>query len=133
MSSGGVRCVSNVVDFFLECQFAELLDRKGEEQADPPVEHEECIAVSTLDFSSTAFNSGGVGNAPMGSNWLSGPDRANFLRCVVADGEDEVQLGRVWFREFIPRLAARAPGRYSRRLKLTKGRGPDDSAGMAAC
>src|SRR5215469_13987098 len=120
-SGGRIRCAPNVIDFFLECQLTELLDRKGEEEADTAIERKESLAESTCNFFGSAFNSGGIGNAPMGSHWLTRPDRTNFLGRLVADGEDEVQLGRVRFGELIPRLAVSTPGGDSRRFKLAKG------------
>ena len=39
---------------------------------------------------------------------LAGPDRADFLGSVVADGEDEVQFGRAGTGEFLPSFTAQA-------------------------
>ena len=44
----------------------------------------------------------------MGSHWLAGPDRTDFFRRVVANCEDEIELGRIRMRELVPRLRSPA-------------------------
>ena len=39
---------------------------------------------------------------------LAGPHRTDFTRRVVADGEGEIERGRAWPGELIPRLRAKA-------------------------
>jgi hypothetical protein len=39
---------------------------------------------------------------------LAGPDRADFIRGVVADGEHEIQLRRIRLGELVPGFAAQS-------------------------
>ena len=57
-----------------------------------------------------AFHRGGIFQTPVGRHWLAGPDRADFRRRVVADGEDEVHFGGTGLRELRPILAAQTGG-----------------------
>jgi hypothetical protein len=47
-------------------------------------------------------------DTPMRSHRLAGPNRAYFLRGVVAHRENEVQFGRTRLSELIPTLAAQS-------------------------
>ena len=40
----------------------------------------------------------------MSCHWLTGPNRTNFFRCVVANCEDEVELRSIRRSELIPGL-----------------------------
>ena len=62
-----------------------------------------------------------VGNAPMGRHWVPRPYWADFTGRVIADGEDEVEFGSVWCREFIPGLASQTANRDMRGLQLPQG------------
>src|SRR3546814_13391312 len=42
----------------------------------------------------------------MGGDRVARPDRAGFARGIVANGEDEIELGRARRREFVPALRA---------------------------
>jgi hypothetical protein len=89
--------LSDVVDLSLERQLAELLDRKSKEQADPPVEDEECVTVSTLNVSCSAFNSGGIGNAQMGSHWLPGQTGQTSFAALSQTVKTKSSLGESGF------------------------------------
>src|SRR3546814_1855145 len=52
------------------------------------------------------LNSGRIFDAPMGGDRVARPDRAGFARGIVANGEDEIELGRARRREFVPALRA---------------------------
>src|SRR4029078_13566103 len=49
-----------------------------------------------------------IGNPPVRGHRLSGPERTGFSGGVVADGKDEIERGRAWFGELVPRLGAKA-------------------------
>ena len=68
----------------------------------------------------------------MRGHGLAGPVGAGFLGRVVADGEDEVHLGRGGCGELVPGFAAQAGGGYVRKVKLVQRLGPDRAGGMAA-
>lgn len=51
-----------------------------------------------------------IRDSPMGGHRMAGPDRADFVRCVVADGEDEIHVRRVGFCELIPGFATSVTG-----------------------
>ena len=74
-------------------------------------------------FFDLLFGSGdgcGIGNPPVRGHRLAGPHGADFIRGVVADREDEVDLGGVRPAELIPALAAIAGGRKMRLFQLSK-------------
>jgi hypothetical protein len=48
-----------------------------------------------------------VGDAPVGSGRVAGPDRAGLTGGAGADGKDEIDLRRARGGKFIPRFAAR--------------------------
>src|SRR3546814_14644737 len=50
---------------------------------------------------------------PVGSDRLARKDRAAFAGGVVANREDEIELGCTWFREFIPAFRVQAFGRIA--------------------
>ena len=58
-----------------------------------------------------AFDRRRVLDSPMRGHRLAGPDRADLARGIVANGEDEIELGRAVLREFLPALRAVAVGR----------------------
>src|SRR3984957_13557148 len=91
---GGRSLLADLVDFFFNCELVEGLQGQVEKQADSAVEHEECVAECFFNLLKSACNSGRVGNAPMRRHRLAGPDRAYFLRGVIADREDEIELRR---------------------------------------
>src|SRR5271165_2207533 len=102
--------MSNTVDSFLNRQLVEAGEWQREEQADPAVKGHECLAIGTFDFVRSSFDRGGIGNAPVRRHRLARPDRAYFLRGVVADGEDEVHLRRAGSSELVPTLAVQSMG-----------------------
>jgi len=52
------------------------------------------------------------------------PQRTDFLRCVIADCEDEIERGGTRLRELIPRLAPEALNAQTRILNLFEGLRP---------
>ena len=56
----------------------------------------------------------------MGGHRLSGPDWADLFRCVVANRENKIELGRAGQREFIPCLAAQTLGWQVRHFELSQ-------------
>ena len=58
-----------------------------------------------------ALDRGRVLDAPMRGDRLARPDRADLAGRIVADGEDEIELGRVRRGELVPALRAKPVGR----------------------
>jgi len=56
----------------------------------------------------------------MGGHRLTGPYWANFIGSVVANGEQEIELWGIGFREFVPTFAAIAARWNVRDLKLAQ-------------
>ena len=48
-----------------------------------------------------------IGHAPVCSQGLARPDRTDFVRGVVTDGENEIEIGSVRLCELVPALAAK--------------------------
>src|SRR5690606_14888242 len=100
-----------VAHFALQRAGIEAVDRQGEHQLDPPLQHERGVQECLRLLLGRAFLRGGIGDSPMGRHRLTRPDRARFAGSVVADGENEVEVGRPGAGEFLPALAAKALGR----------------------
>ena len=104
--------MADVVEFFLQSEPVESCQRQTKKQADAAVENEERFAESPLHVCGASTNHRRVGNAPVGCHRLSGPDRADFLRGVVTNRKDEIELRRIGLCEFVPGLAAETLGGY---------------------
>src|SRR5258707_5220351 len=95
-----------MVEFPLDCQAFEILQRQEEEQTDSAIEQEKCFTERALDVGGSASYRCGIRYAPMRSDGLAGPQRAHFPGGVVTDGQDKIKLRRAGLREFVPVLSA---------------------------
>src|SRR5579872_3971930 len=123
---------ADVVDFFFDREVVERLERKIQEKADAAVEHEVGIAEGFFDLLGSARDGGGIGDSPVSGHRLAGPDGADLLRGVVADGEDEVELGRIGARKFFPAFAAEIGSGKASGFDLLESFGAHFSGGKAA-
>src|SRR3546814_19692223 len=57
-----------------------------------------------------AFDRGGIFDPPVRGHRLAGPGRTGLAGGIVADGEDEIEFGRVRAREFVPAFRAQTLG-----------------------
>jgi hypothetical protein len=78
------------------------------------------------------WTTAGSGMPPVRRNRLSRPDWACFVGGVVADGEDEVHLGRAGLSEFVPTLAASIRSRELRTLQFAQRLRSDCASRMTA-
>ena len=87
-------------------QLGQLVEGQAHENADALIEHAEAVGEGErlLGFGSLAPWRDPAG--PNERSWAGPADRANLLRRVVADGEDEIELGRLGTGEFVPGLGA---------------------------
>jgi len=69
----------------------------------------------------------------MSCHGLSGPERTDFVRSVVANREDKIHDRRIRACELIPGLAAQSGCREAGKFKLLQRLRPDCSRGMTAC
>ncbi len=88
------------------------------QEPDPAVEDDKGIGEGASNLFRRSFDSGGVGNAPMGRHRLAGPLRALLIGCVVAYGEDKIQVRGAGRSELVPRLAAQTGNGDASGLKL---------------
>ena len=102
--SAGSRPISSQV--LLQRQLVDRVHRQADEDRDAVVEHAVGIGEGEMLLGLGAFHGGRVRHAPMRRHRLARPDRAGFVRRVVADREDEIHLGRARSREFVPALRA---------------------------
>src|SRR5277367_6223763 len=98
----------DAVDFFLESECVQALHRQGEKKTDSAVQRHIRISESALHNFRFPNHSCRVWNAPVRRHRLTRPDRADFLGCVVAHREDEIEMRRCRFGKLIPVLAAKA-------------------------
>src|SRR3974390_3535852 len=93
---------------------------KAKEEADSPIKEKVGIAESLLNLFWRAHNRCRIRNAPVRCHRLPRPYRTDFFRSVVTDSENEIELRRVRFREFVPTLASKAAYRDVREFKLVQ-------------
>src|SRR5271157_3684522 len=120
----------DAIDFFFQRQAIERCQRKREKKTDPPVENEERVAKSAVDFGGVSVNGGRVGNSPVRGHGLSRPQWTGFLGGIVANREDKMQVGSAGARKFIPTLTAQAGRRYASFLNLLQRFGTNRPRGM---
>src|SRR5262245_31456327 len=101
----------HAADFFkppLQAELIEASDRQRRKDPDSLKQHSVRILKRKGDLGWRAFGFGWIGNAPMCRHRLTGPHRTDFARCVVADGESEIERRSARLSELIPRLRAKA-------------------------
>src|SRR5260370_6241123 len=91
---------------------------EGEKETDWPGKNKKRLTKGAFDFGGVSVNGGRIGNSPVRGHGVSRPDRAGFLGGVVANGEDEVQLGSAGARKFVPAFTAQAGRGDASFLKL---------------
>src|ERR1019366_7608169 len=123
----------DAIHFFFQREAIEGRQRKSEKETDSPVENKERVAEGALDFGGVSVNGGGIGNSPVRGHGLSRPQRAGFLGGVVANREDEVQLGSAGSPEFVPALTTQAGCGHASQLKLFQPFGTNRPRGMTSC
>jgi hypothetical protein len=99
------------VDLFPDGRVAGVGKREAKKEADAAFQSHKGIAIGSLNFLCTAANRGRVWNSPMSRQRMARPQRANLLRSVVTDREDEIDLRRVRLAELLPTLAPEIVGR----------------------
>src|SRR5882724_2632966 len=93
-----------------QSKLIETREGKRKKQTDAPLQHNERIAERPVNLFRSSSDYCGIGNSPMCSHWLSGPNGAYFVCRVVANGENEIHFRRIRFCEFIPAFAAQTRG-----------------------
>ena len=89
---------------FCKAQVIERPERQAHENIDAVRQHPQCISECKPHFRLGTGRRRRIGYAPMRGHRLTRPNRAGFFRSVVADGEHEIELRRVWSRELLPAL-----------------------------
>jgi hypothetical protein len=95
----------------LQSELVERAQREIGEDADAVAQHPIGLGEGQATLRLRPLGGGGVWNAPMGGHRLARPDRAHFIRRVVADGEDEIHHRRARCRKLVPALGAQGGGR----------------------
>lgn len=124
---------ADVIEPALEGEAVEAGERQCEEKTDAAVEEEEGIAEGCGNVTGGVANRAGVGNTPVGSHRLTGPNRTNFFGGVITKSKDEIQFGSAGLGEFIPAFAAEVVGWEFGRFQLPKRTRIHKARGMAAC
>src|SRR5208282_5353394 len=107
-------------------------ERQREEEIDAAFQVNQGGVEGAGDFFGSAFDGGGIGNAPVSSHGMAGPDGADFTGSVVANRDNEIEFGRIGFGEFVPGFAPEAKAGQSGGFELTKRGGMDVAFGMTA-
>ena len=122
------------ISFLMASRSRARQEARTEKQADSAIENQESVAKRALDLSGVASaNCSGIGNAPVRGHRLAGPHGADFLRGVVANGEDEIELAerRAW-RIRPSSCCADRRWACARASSCLQRLGPNESRGMAA-
>jgi hypothetical protein len=85
---------------------AERGDRQVYEDADALIEHAHRVGKGKILVGRRAGHSRRVWEPPMGAHRLRRPNRASLLGRIVADGKNEIELGRIGRGELIPGFRA---------------------------
>ena len=120
------------VEALLDGEGVERSQRQGQQQGDAAIQGGEGLRVGAVDFLRGAANGGGIGHSPMRGDGLAGPDGADFFGRVIADGKDEVEMGRAGLGKLVPGLAAQAFHAETGGGDLAQSFGANGSGGMTA-
>ena len=90
--SASRRTSADVAQPLLQAQLVDALQRQREEQRIRRWSAKK--ALRNARALRLALDRRRILDAPMGGHRLAGPDRAGLARRIVADGEDEIELGR---------------------------------------
>ena len=85
---------TNDVNFLLQSEPIHSCQRQAEEEADPAIQENEGVAESPPHLFMCSLHHCGIGDAPMRRHRLAGPYGTDFIRGVVANGEDKVEMRR---------------------------------------
>src|SRR2546429_132785 len=110
----------------------ERCDRHAEEERNAVLQELKGLSERRLPLELRPFHLGRVLDAPMRGHRVAGPDRAGFAGRVVANGEDEIHLGRTGFAEYVPRLRAEAVGWIAEARQGRQREWVDDAFWLAA-
>ncbi len=124
--------VADGVEALLDGEGIEGREREGEQQGDAAIEGGEGVCVGAVDFLRSAADGGGIGHSPVGGDGLAGPDGADFFGRVIANGEDEVEVGRAGLGKLIPGFAAQTFDRNAGGGDLAQGFRANGPGGMTA-
>lgn len=119
--------VADGVELGFDGEGIEAGQGQGEQQGDAAIEQREGLREGTLDFFRCAMHGGGIGHTPVRGDGVTRPDGTDFFRRVVADGKDEVEMGRAGLGKLIPGLAAQAFNAEAGGCDLTQRFGADGS------
>jgi hypothetical protein len=94
--------LADIVDFSLERQPVDALERETQEQVDSALKHAEGVVKGTLHLLLCSLNGRGIGNTPVRGQRLARPHWANFFGGTITDGEHEIELGCIWLGKLFP-------------------------------
>jgi hypothetical protein len=95
----------------------ELIERQTDKELYAVLEYRKGLPKCHHALLLITFDSGGIGNAPMCREGLSGPERAHFCGGFVTNGNDKIHRRRSRHREFqylLRRLSVEKPRRFSK-------------------
>jgi len=84
--------MTNVFNLLLYGKRVEAGQRKAQEQTDSAFKRYIRVAKRFLDLRLCARDRSGVRGTPMCRHWLTGPDWADFLGCVIANREYKIEF-----------------------------------------
>src|SRR5260221_4559470 len=96
----------NLIQMLTQLRLFELRQRQRNEQIDTILEVTKRSGKRGEPFHVTAADGGRVFDAPMRFLCVTGPDRTQLARGVVANSEDEIHLRRAGHLELVPTLRA---------------------------
>src|SRR5207249_10499747 len=90
----------------LNCELVQASKGEAQKERDSPFENHECVSKGAFYLFWCTRHCGRVGNAPVRCHWLTRPERASFLGCIVANRQHKTNVRCVRLRKLFPVLAA---------------------------
>src|SRR6516165_9122213 len=97
--------MADLVDFAFDSQAIQSFEPQAGEELDTGFERLIRNTKGAVLLGLRALDSRRIRHAPMGGHRIAGPDRADLTGGLVANGEDEIHLGRARLGEFVPTFA----------------------------
>jgi hypothetical protein len=107
-------------------------NRQRDKNLDPHFQGRKDVSESLPLFDLGSIDSSRIRQTPVGGDRLTRPNRADFARCVIADGEYKIHDGYTGPNKSIPALAAQSCGRQVERPQEPDSTRIDRTSGKTA-
>ena len=98
--------VADAVELLFDGEGVKTFEGQTKKKTDSPIQHHKRVPEGLFDLVGRAFRRSRIRHSPVGGHRLTGPEWADFLRRVVTDRKDKIQLRCAGLGEFTPILAS---------------------------